>query len=141
MKKILLLGVCCLCLCGCESNENTKLLTGSWSYEFENWSSKNYEFLENGTVKFFECHDMVICLDNSNCDDGCVGGSAVWLGKYKIKNNIVEFSNFEIDKTDSYNYTNKLTGPSEKIIIDFDNMYFCDRNKGLDCKEKYEKDD
>lgn len=140
MKKLLLIGVCCLCLCGCGNNENKDLLIGEWSYDFENWSSKNYEFMDNGKVEYFECHDLVICLSDEGCVDGCNGGSAVWVGNYKLKNNIIEFSNFQIDKSNSYNYTDNLTGPSGKLIVDFDNMYFCDRNDGLDCNERYEKE-
>ena len=47
---------------------------------------------------------------------------------------------FKIDENDSYNPSKKLNGPSTSLIVDFDNMYLCDREDGLDCKNKYEKD-
>lgn len=135
MKKLLILVVCCLCLCGCGKEENSQLLIGDWIYEFENSSIKSYEFSKNGTVKYFECYDLTLSTSN----DACKNGSAVWKGNYTLKNDIVEFSNFKIDKSNSYNPTSKLLGPLDKIIIDFNNMYFCERNEGLDCIEKYEK--
>lgn len=134
MKKLLIIFICCFCLIGCGNKKNNKdLLLGEWSYNFSNWSSKNYEFNDNNIVRYFECHHLVI-------GEGCVDGSAVWIGKYKLQDNIIELSNFEIDINDSYNFTNNLSGPNEKLIVDFDNMYFCNRYEGLDCSQKFEKE-
>ena len=144
MKKILFIGICCLCLCGCESNEYNDELIGIWSYNREpesyegGWGDfKDYEFKSNGEVEYFECLHMTMSL---NSDEACTNGSSVWIGNYKLKDNIIILSDFTLDKTNSYNPTNKLDGPENKLIADFDNMYLCDRNAGLDCEKKYEKD-
>jgi len=44
----------------------------------------------------------------------------------------------KIDNESNINYENNE--PSEKLIVDFDDMYMNYRNKGLDCKNKFEKD-
>lgn len=76
---------------------------------------------------------------NSN-DDGCIDGSSVWVGKYKLEKNIITMNYFKIDKTNSYKPTSKLVGPTKKLIVNFDDMYLCNRDAGLDCDKKYEKD-
>lgn len=137
MKKLLFLFVCCLFLCGCANSEEKEVLIGEWSYDENtgrNWGNiYKYEFLDNNSVKYFECIDMTL-------DNGCISGSAVWIGKYSLDKNIIKLSDFEIDKGDSYNYSEILNGPSDKLIVDFDYMYLCDRDSGLNCLEKFTKD-
>lgn len=141
MKKVLTLLICCFLLSGCNENENASVLIGEWtnkekpSYYESGWGNIfSYEFKDDGTVTYYECLHLTLS------DDGCAEGSSVWNGTYKLENNIIKFENFKIDKTDSYNPSSRLKGPYKEIIIDFDNMYFCDREKGLDCDKKYEKD-
>lgn len=128
-----------LCLTGC-SSQNEELLYGEWEYKKEPVSYEggwgdiySYEFTNDGKVKYFECLHLTLS------DDGCEKGSSVWIGKFKLNNNIVEMSDFELDKNNSYKPSSRLSGPKDKMIIDFDNMYFCNRSEGLDCNNKYEK--
>ena len=91
-----------------------------------------------GSIKYYECLDLTISL-NTNGNDGCEKGSSVWIGKYSLKDNIITITDMKVDKNDSYNPTGILNGPSEKLIVNFDNMYMCDRDKGLDCDMPFEK--
>ena len=140
-KKSIFLGLViiniCLITCGCSNSENLDLLIGEWEYNTKSegsWGNHyNYQFYENGKVEYFECLDLQLG------EEGCESGSSVWIGKYKLNNNIITMTNFKIDKDNSYNPSNYLRGPQEKMIVDFENMYFCKRNEGLDCEEKFEK--
>ena len=139
--KILIFILFLILVTGCSSSaENKTLLHGEWEYKKEpqkyegGWGDiYSYEFLKDGTVKYFECLHLTLS------DDGCINGSSVWMGKYSLKNNIVSMKSFEIDESDSYKPSSKLSGPKETLIVDFENMYLCDRQAGLDCNQKYEK--
>ncbi len=122
------------------NDSNKELLYGEWSYDDDDetaWNYHDYTFNKDGTMSYYECYDLTISLNSDN--DACAGGSTVWRGKYTISKNIITIKDLEIDKNDSYNPSLKLRGPVKQLIIDWDNMYMCNRNDGLDCNKKYEK--
>lgn len=134
MKKVLLFVVCCLCLCGCGS-KNKELLIGDWWYrgEIELFSIPNSSLLTFNQDNTFE---MWKCLD-----DDCAKGECKWKGTYSIKDNIISLSVTEENLiTRPYGLEDsRIIPPPDKMIVDFDNMYMCDREEGLDCEDKYEK--
>lgn len=136
MKKILFLLVCCLCLVGCvNDSENSDLLVGEWSYlNTEIGETKYAYFLFNNDKTF----TYYICFHHSQ-DDYCANGEAEFSGTYTLKNSTLKL-NVKEEKQVIDRYGFKIVKPSLSYIIDFDNMYFCDRNEGLDCTERYEKD-
>lgn len=136
MKKILLLGLYCLCLCGCNSSSSEKLLIGEWTYFNKSGGEHEFSYFTFNNDNTFE---YSTCFHYSYSEDGCSAGQAKWDGTYKLKNDIIILSiKNETQLIDRYGFD--IIDPPSELIIDFDNMYFCDRNEGLDCKEKYEKD-
>ena len=142
MKKIFFIILILFCLTACTGNsENLELVYGEWEIEDTDptaWNVHRYTFFEDSKVEYYECLDLTISLgdDDSNA---CRKGSSVWIGKYSLKDNIITITDMQVDKNDSYNPTNRLNGPSKKLIVNFDNMYMCDRDKGLDCDMPFEK--
>lgn len=136
MKKVIIILLAIFMVCGC-SSENEQALIGEWEYEEETphyWGNYySYEFFENNTVKYYECKNLTLS------DDGCIDGSAVWMGKYNLHDNIITMNSFEIDTSNSYKYSKNLAGPTNKLIVDFDYMYMCNRDEGLNCNKKYKK--
>lgn len=135
MKKILFVAVCCLFLCGCNKEENKDLLIGEWSglkTEIGETIYSYFSFDVDNTFKYNFCA-------HRTTDNGCSNGEAEFSGTYTLKDNILKLIvTDEKQITDRYNFN--VLGPSDSYIIDFDNMYFCDKNDGLDCNERYEKD-
>ena len=142
MKKLFFIILSVFCLTACAGNsKNLELVYGEWEIEDNDptaWNVYSYTFYENNKVEYYECLDLTISL-NTNGNDGCEKGSSVWIGKYSLKDNIITITDMKVDKNDSYNPTGILNGPSEKLIVNFDNMYMCDRDKGLDCDMTFEK--
>jgi len=135
MKKIFLL-ICCFCLIGCEKNDSNKeLLIGEWTYRTTELGEKrlfNFVFYDNNVFEFSKCFYR-------SYDESCANGEAEWSGTYSLNDNRIKLKikeeNQIIDRYDS-----SIIDPPSNLIIDFENMYMCDANEGLDCSEKYEKD-
>lgn len=131
MKKIIL-TLCCFLLCGCGNQDNKPLLIGEWLYEGKvgiDEVSSRYNFYDDNTFSFSTCFSNIHYCDN---------GYAEWKGTYKLNNDIIALQISEENKvTDRYGF--RIVEPATLLIVDFDNMYFCDRNDGLDCKERFEK--
>ena len=114
-----------------------KLLIGTWSYIHEPLYSEtgvySYNFKENNSFEFKYCYF------GNNIEEDCINGKAIYKGTYKLENSriILKIDNFTqiIDRNSFYE-----AKPSESLIVDFDNMYICDGNDGLDCDRKFEKD-
>lgn len=142
MKKFVFILIGCMfLLTGCQSNYQKKMrLVGEWEYRVSGlisggWGdSYTYEFFTDDTVEYTEC--LQITLD---ANETCKNGSSIWRGKYTLKDNIITMKDFEVDESDLYNPTTKLSGPKKELIVDFDKMYFCNRDSGLDCTKKFEK--
>ena len=133
MKKIFLIlaiGIVSVIITGCgEAKQNRKLLYGEWWYIGESFVDDAfyyYEFKEDGTFVHFKCFG-----------DECERGDAEWKGKYKLNGNRVTLEvTEENQKIARYGLKIRI---EESLIVDFDNMYICDGEEGLDCSQKYEK--
>lgn len=135
MKKFLFILVCCFMLCGCENRGNKDLLIGEWSFmktEVGETAYSYFSFYNNNTFKYNFCAHRTI-------DDSCSNGEAEFTGTYTLKNNTL-YLVITDEKQIIKRYNSNILGPSDSYIIDFDNMYFCDRNDGLDCNDRYEKE-
>ena len=136
MKKILFLVVCCLGLVGCENSDSNKpLLIGEWSYkttEIGEIQSSYIIFHDDNTFEFSRCFYR-------SYDKDCANGEAEWYGTYSLNNNRIKLEIKEEKQIiDRYGFS--ITDPPSHLIIDFENMYMCDANEGLDCNEKYENE-
>ena len=138
MKKILFVILCCLCLCGC-GNKNTmdykSLLIGEWSYLKTESGETQYSYFIFNKDNTFEYSDCFHRLS----DDYCAMGEANWNGTYSIKNNQITLKITNEEQVIS-RYSNSITEPPHNLVVDFNNMYLCDSNQGLDCEKPFDKD-
>lgn len=122
---------------GSDNSENNEALIGEWTiYEDTgtNWGNiYEYTFSEGNKVSYFECKEMTLS------DDGCMDGNGSWVGTYKLEKNIITL-NLKIDQSEENKYTERLNGPSQKLIVDFDQMKICNRDSGINCEDPYKKD-
>lgn len=134
MKKRIFLSLLILfglfVITGCEkTSQNIDLLYGEWTYLGESGVDEAffyYKFNEDGTFEHAKC-----------MGDECENGEAEWTGTYKLNANRIQLevkSSNEIK--DRYGFKISI---EKSLIVDFDNMYLCDSEEGLDCSEKYEK--
>ena len=133
MKKLFGTLICIITilgLTGCgQSAQNKKLLYGEWSYLGKSGFDSAffyYKFNEDGTFEHSKCM-------GNNCDSG----EAEWRGTYKLNGNRISLNvKDENQKKDRFGFNISI---EKSLIVDFDNMYLCDGDEGLDCSDKYEK--
>ena len=117
-------------LTGCgQSSQNQELLYGEWSYLGKSGIDSAffyYKFNEDGTFEHSKC-----------MGDNCDYGEAEWSGTYKLNGNRISLNVKESNqKKDRFGFNISI---EKSLIVDFDNMYLCDGDEGLDCSQKYEK--
>lgn len=134
MKKILIVFLICVFVIlilavFSKSSPNKEVLCGEWSYIGKSGIDSAfyyYKFNEDGTFEHSKC-----------MGDNCDSGEAEWRGKYKLTGNRIKLEvKNENQKKDRFGC--KIT-IEDSLIVDFDNMYLCDGEEGLDCSDKYEK--
>lgn len=133
MKKLFGTFICIITilgLTGCgQSSQNQELLYGEWSYLGKSGIDSAffyYKFNEDGTFEHSKC-----------MGDNCDYGEAEWSGTYKLNGNRISLNVKESNqKKDSFGFNISI---EKSLIVDFDNMYLCDGDEGLDCSQKYEK--
>lgn len=123
-------GVMVLGMTGCNnSSKNEELLYGEWNYLGKSAMDEaffSYNFNKDGTFEHSKCM-------GDNCDDG----EAEWSGTYKLNGNrIILTVKKENQIKDRYGFKISI---EKSLIVDFNNMYLCDGEEGLDCSDKYEK--
>lgn len=119
-----------LLLTGCgESSQNKELLYGEWTYLGKSGIDNSffyYKFNKDGTFEHSKC-----------MGDNCNYGEAEWSGTYKLNGNRIKLNvKKENQKTDRFGFKIAI---EDSLVVDFDNMYLCDGEEGLDCSQKYEK--
>lgn len=133
MKKLFGTFICIITilgLTGCgQSSQNQELLYGEWSYLGKSGIDSAffyYKFNEDGTFEHSKC-----------MGDNCDYGEAEWSGTYKLNGNRISLNVKESNqKKDRFVFNISI---EKSLIVDFDNMYLCDGDEGLDCSQKYEK--
>ena len=133
MKKLFGTFICIITilgLTGCgQSSQNQELLYGEWSYLGKSGIDSAffyYKFNEDGTFEHSKC-----------MGDNCDYGEAEWCGTYKLNGNRISLNVKESNqKKDRFGFNISI---EKSLIVDFDNMYLCDGDEGLDCSQKYEK--
>lgn len=133
MKKLFCTFICIITilgLTGCgQSSQNQELLYGEWSYLGKSGIDSAffyYKFNEDGTFEHSKC-----------MGDNCDYGEAEWSGTYKLNGNRISLNvKEENQKKDRFGFNISI---EKSLIVDFDNMYLCDGDEGLDCSDKYEK--
>lgn len=133
MKKLFCTFICIITilgLTGCgQSSQNQELLYGEWSYLGKSGIDSAffyYKFNEDGTFEHSKC-----------MGDSCDYGEAEWRGTYKLNGNRISLNvKEENQKKDRFGFNISI---EKSLIVDFDNMYLCDGDEGLDCSDKYEK--
>ena len=133
MKKLFGTFICIITilgLTGCgQSSHNQELLYGEWSYLGKSGIDSAffyYKFNEDGTFEHSKC-----------MGDNCDYGEAEWSGTYKLNGNRISLNVKESNqKKDRFGFNISI---EKSLIVDFDNMYLCDGDEGLDCSQKYEK--
>ncbi|MDD7395363.1 MAG: hypothetical protein PUG14_04795 [Acholeplasmatales bacterium] len=133
MKKLFGTFICIITilgLTGCgQSSQNQELLYGEWSYLGKSGIDSAffyYKFNEDGTFEHSKC-----------MGDNCDYGEAEWSGTYKLNGNRISLNVKESNqKKDRFGFNISI---EKSLIVDFDNMYLCDGDEGLDCSQKYEK--
>ena len=133
MEKLFWTFICIITilgLTGCgQSSQNQELLYGEWSYLGKSGIDSAffyYKFNEDGTFEHSKC-----------MGDNCDYGEAEWSGTYKLNGNRISLNVKESNqKKDRFGFNISI---EKSLIVDFDNMYLCDGDEGLDCSQKYEK--
>lgn len=133
MKKLFGTFICIITILGLtgygQSSQNQELLYGEWSYLGKSGIDSAffyYKFNEDGTFEHSKC-----------MGDNCDYGEAEWSGTYKLNGNRISLNVKESNqKKDRFVFNISI---EKSLIVDFDNMYLCDGDEGLDCSQKYEK--
>ena len=113
---------------GCQ-NTNSKNLVGNWKYT----EQSEIQFFEDNYFQFSKCL-------NSNTDNYCSQGYALWSGRYNLNGNVVSL------KVENENQLIKFSDEDSsnsnfKFIVNFDDMYLCPEIDELDCEQQYKKND
>ncbi len=131
MKKIFLSLLILFVVVGCDTtSKNKELLCGEWSYSGKSGFDSAffyYKFNEDGTFEHFKC-----------MGSECELGDAEWNGTYKLDGNRIEL-NVTNENQKILRYGSFKISIEESLVADFDNMYLCDGDEGLDCSQQYEK--